>query len=98
MGKCIFELDGPPLAYFEVTDGHSMVRRAYRTLRASSDEVMADNIEKLKQALPDGALVFWRKRYVTGDPYCRLITSPPLLDDLWLACGWDSSGTGVTPP
>lgn len=94
----ITEVDGPPVAYFEVSDGVNLVRRVYRTLRAPSDEVLADNIDRLKAAMPEGSILFWRRRPVSGDPYCRLITSEPLSDELWKECGWDQTGTGYSPP
>ena len=93
-------MDGPPLAYFEVTDGDQVVRRAYRTLRASTRESLDDNIDRLRVELDRSgrmAMIFWRQR-PGSEPYARLITSPPLSNEFWTSIGWDQSGTGYSPP
>lgn len=99
----ITEVDGPPQAYFELYDGDHLLRRSYRTLRAPSMEILQDNIDRLRLNLsrvhgPGTPMIFWRIRPQDDDPYCRLITSPPLPDDIWRLCGWDQSGTGYSPP
>ena len=92
------EIFGPSRAYFEVSDGGVTVRRVYRTLRAPNSEMLMELIELIREALNSEDVIFWRRKPVPGDPYCRLITSRPLPDELWKKAGWDTTGTGVSPP
>lgn len=74
----VFECDGPPRAYFEVSDGIRMVRILYRAIyarRAAEDvatAALAAFLVKLRAELvrisESGAepLIFWRRRPVTS--------------------------------
>lgn len=100
----VLEVEGPPCAYFEISDGINIVRRVYRTLRSVSDEAIEDAIDAIRNELAtkhadNFPMIFWRRHPRPGDPSARLITSPPLSNEFWRSLGcWDSSGTGDFPP
>lgn len=94
-----FEVDGPPRAYFELSNDTSIhiTRLVYRTIAVTGpteDSVRAwmdDALAIIREWCADeDAIIFWRRRPQfsrdddsTWKGTCRLITSLPMPEHLW---------------